>query len=248
MCNEQCVHARLTCTCTCTCTCAWTCSVPVRPWVAEAAHPNPAPGGAPSVCASRLRRQGELASVAADFGVMPSLFEPCGLVREEFFAAGAAPTRCDDQSAARARFVRRLRRSAGKSLSRRTASGVRARRTAHGAPHSTYAPCAGTPLVASNTGGLADHVKPYCEADGTGAGLVFDGHAHTALLTQLERALALYADLRHYAALRQNAHAAACDVGQTAAFWEAELQRLRACRAAHQLDLDLELHAEEHAM
>lgn len=31
---------------------------------------------------------GPLASLAADFGVMPSLFEPSGLVREEFFAAG----------------------------------------------------------------------------------------------------------------------------------------------------------------
>jgi glycogen synthase len=29
-----------------------------------------------------------LASLAADFGVMPSLYEPSGLVREEFFSAG----------------------------------------------------------------------------------------------------------------------------------------------------------------
>ena len=32
--------------------------------------------------------RGLLASLAADFGVMPSLYEPWGLVREEFFAAG----------------------------------------------------------------------------------------------------------------------------------------------------------------
>ena len=32
--------------------------------------------------------QGPLASVGADFGLMPSLYEPSGLVREEFFAAG----------------------------------------------------------------------------------------------------------------------------------------------------------------
>ena len=32
--------------------------------------------------------QGPLASAGADFGVMPSLYEPSGLVREEFFAAG----------------------------------------------------------------------------------------------------------------------------------------------------------------
>ena len=31
---------------------------------------------------------GLLASLAADFGIMPSQHEPCGLVREEFFAAG----------------------------------------------------------------------------------------------------------------------------------------------------------------
>ena len=31
---------------------------------------------------------GLLASLAADFGIMPSHHEPCGLVREEFFAAG----------------------------------------------------------------------------------------------------------------------------------------------------------------
>ena len=38
--------------------------------------------------ALRYYSEGLLASAAADFGVMPSLFEPSGLVREEFFSAG----------------------------------------------------------------------------------------------------------------------------------------------------------------
>ena len=36
----------------------------------------------------RFFAEGALASLGADFGLMPSLFEPCGLVREEFFSAG----------------------------------------------------------------------------------------------------------------------------------------------------------------
>lgn len=32
--------------------------------------------------------EGPLASLGSDWGLMPSLFEPCGLVREEFFSAG----------------------------------------------------------------------------------------------------------------------------------------------------------------
>ena len=32
----------------------------------------------------RFFEEGALASLGADFGLMPSLFEPCGLVREEF--------------------------------------------------------------------------------------------------------------------------------------------------------------------
>ena len=120
-------------------------------------------------------------SVGADFGVMPSLFEPCGLVREEFFAGG-------------------------------------------------------TPLVAANTGGLGDRIVPFREEDGSGSGLLFDGHTHTALLRQLERALALYASPHHYATLRQNAYAAACDIRETACYWQCELQRLRACIAARQCE------------
>ena len=52
-----------------------------------------------------------------------------------------------------------------------------------------------------------------------------------ALLDALGRALTLYrADGgRHYAALRANAHAAACDVSDTAWHWRCELTRLRAC-------------------
>ncbi|KAL3907984.1 MAG: hypothetical protein SGPRY_009973, partial [Prymnesium sp.] len=123
---------------------------------------------------------GELASLGADFGVMPSLFEPFGLVREEFFAAG-------------------------------------------------------TPLVASSTGGLADRVVPYSEAERTGCGLLFKEHSHTALLTQLVRALQLFSSAEHYAALRTNAHQAASDIRQTAAYWRSELVRLRACMAARTL-------------
>lgn len=39
--------------------------------------------------------EGLLVSLGADWGVMPSVFEPCGLVREEFFAAGT-PVVCAD--------------------------------------------------------------------------------------------------------------------------------------------------------
>ena len=97
---------------------------------------------------------------------------------------------------------------------------------------------AGTPLVASSTGGLADRVQHYSEADGSGSGLLVEDHTHTALLRQLEHALALYADARHYAALRRNAWDAACDVGQTACHWHCELQRLRACMAARTLQAE----------
>ena len=40
------------------------------------------------MAACRYFEDGLLASLGADFGVMPSLYEPSGLVREEFFAAG----------------------------------------------------------------------------------------------------------------------------------------------------------------
>ena len=29
-----------------------------------------------------------MCNLAADFGLMPSLFEPCGIVQDEFFVAG----------------------------------------------------------------------------------------------------------------------------------------------------------------
>ena len=53
----------------------------------------------------------------------------------------------------------------------------------------------------------------------------------------LQRALRLYADRDHYAALRANAHDAACDVGETAWRWEVELHRLCACLQLRQSDL-----------
>lgn len=119
--------------------------------------------------------EGALASVAADFGVMPSLFEPSGLVREEFFAAG-------------------------------------------------------TPLVCSKAGGLRQRVAAYDEASRRGAGIPFSGASHSNLLAALQRALALYAQPEHYAALRRNAYAAACDVSETAWHWQCELERLLACQ------------------
>jgi len=135
---------------------------------------------------------GLLASAGADFGLMPSLFEPCGLVREEFFAAG-------------------------------------------------------TPLVASRTGGLSDRVLEYDErrgADGGGSGngLFIEGHTHQAVLAALARALRLYRQPEHYAAMRRNAHASACDVAETARCWQAELARLRACLMLRQLDGTASLH------
>ena len=123
----------------------------------------------------RYFTDGALVCAGADYGLMPSAYEPCGLVREEFFAAG-------------------------------------------------------TPLVCSDTGGLRDRVANYVEASGRGAGIVFGAHTHRSLLDALQRALRLYADRDHYAALRANAHAAACDVGETAWRWHGELLRLRACR------------------
>ena len=73
----------------------------------------------------RFFAEGALASLGADFGLMPSLFEPCGLVREEFFSAG-------------------------------------------------------TPLVCSRTGGLADRVVHYSEATRAGNGVFFEEHTHQA--------------------------------------------------------------------
>ena len=130
----------------------------------------------------RYFTDGALACAGADFGLMPSAYEPCGLVREEFFAAG-------------------------------------------------------TPLVCSDTGGLRDRVANYVEASGRGAGIVFGAHTHRSLLDALQRALRLYADRDHYAALRANAHDAACDVGETAWRWEVELHRLCACLQLRQSDL-----------
>ena len=117
---------------------------------------------------------GQLATLGADFGVMPSLYEPCGLVREEFFAAG-------------------------------------------------------TPLICSTVGALMERVKPYDTDSKSGEGLLFSAHSHGSLLEALQTALRLYHDTPHYEALRANAHAAACDVADTAWTWQCELQRLRAC-------------------
>ena len=124
---------------------------------------------------ARYFEESALASLAADFGLMPSIFEPSGLVREEFFAAG-------------------------------------------------------TPLVCSTAGGLGQRVVPYNAATRCGAGLPFASVSHSALLATLERALALYAQPEHYAALRRNAHAAACDVSETAWHWQCEIERLLACQ------------------
>ena len=44
------------------------------------------------------------------------------------------------------------------------------------------------------------------------------------------RATTLFAQPAHCAALRANAHAAACDIADTAWHWRCELQRLLACQ------------------
>lgn len=119
--------------------------------------------------------QGPLASVGADFGVMPSLYEPSGLVREEFFAAG-------------------------------------------------------TPLVCSVAGALRDRVDTYDEARRTGTGVCYEVHTHSSLLSALQRAAVLYSQPADYSVLRANAHAAACDMADTAWHWSCEIQRLLASR------------------
>ena len=118
---------------------------------------------------------GALASLGADFGVMPSRYEPSGLVREEFFAAG-------------------------------------------------------TPLVCSSTGGLAERVAAYDEARRTGTGILFTEHTHSCLLGALMNAIQLYGQNEHYAALRANAYKSACDVSETAWHWQCEIERLLACQ------------------
>lgn len=96
----------------------------------------------------------------------------------------------------------------------------------------------GTPLVCSNTGGLADQVTPYSEEARAGNSLVTDDHSHTALLEQLRRALQLQRQPEHYDALRRDAYGAAFDVAATAWHWESELIRLRACLATGRRDLE----------
>ena len=135
---------------------------------------------------------GALASVAADFGLIPSLFEPSGLVREEFFAAG-------------------------------------------------------TPLVCSRAGGLRERVADYDERSRQGSGLTFSGHSHSALMSSLERALALYAQPEHYVALRRTAYAAACDVSDTAWHWQCEIERLLACKQPPWLHAGVLLHGDDGA-
>ena len=120
--------------------------------------------------------QGSLASIGADFGLMPSLYEPSGLVREEFFAAG-------------------------------------------------------TPLVCSVAGALRDRVAAYDESTRAGTGIRYEAHTHSCLLSALLRAVALYSQSDDYSALRANAHAAACDMADTAWHWSCEIQRRLALRA-----------------
>jgi len=120
---------------------------------------------------------GPLASVAADFGLVPSLYEPSGLVREEFFTAG-------------------------------------------------------TPLVCASVGGLKERVRPYERAVRVGEGVLYEAHTHSALLGALHEAVALHAEDEHYAALRRNAYAAACDSADTAWHWRCELSRLLACHCS----------------
>ena len=96
------------------------------------------------------------------------------------------------------------------------------------APFAALPTPAGTPLVASRTGGLSDRVLEYDErrgCDGGGNGLFIEGHTHQAVLAALARALRLYRQPEHYAAMRRNAHASACDVAETARCWQAELAR-----------------------
>ena len=103
---------------------------------------------------------------------------------------------------------------------------------------------AGTPLVCSRTGGLADRVVHYSEATRAGNGVFFEEHTHQAVLAALERALRLARQPEHHAALRRNARAAACDVAHTAWRWRGELLRLRTCLALRQVDRS-SLHAED---
>ena len=89
---------------------------------------------------------------------------------------------------------------------------------------------AGTPLVCSTAGGLRDRVINYNPAHQSGESLLFSSHTHSSLLAALQRAVTLYADVDHYAALRRNAHASARDIDDTAWHWRCELQRLLACK------------------
>ena len=117
-----------------------------------------------------------LATLGADFGVMPSLYEPSGLVREEFYAAG-------------------------------------------------------TPLVCSSSGGLADRVVTYDESTRVGTGVTYQENAHSPLMEALTTALSLYrSGDAHYETMRRNAFTAAVDVSTTALHWRCELQRLQSRR------------------
>lgn len=77
---------------------------------------------------------------------------------------------------------------------------------------------------------MRERVIPFDERTATGAGVLFSSHTHSSLLAALQRAVMLYAQPDHYSALRANAHAAACDVADTAWHWQCEIQRLLACQ------------------
>ena len=108
----------------------------------------------------------------SDFGLMPSLFEPGGIVQHEFFIAG-------------------------------------------------------TPVVASKTGGLKDTVWEFNYENNSGNGITFENHNSNDLISAMKRAINLFYNKEKYEICRNNAFNSVIDVSWVAREWCKEFFRLK---------------------
>lgn len=157
---------------------------------------------------------GALVNLGSDFGLMPSLFEPSGVVQQEFFAGGTPVIAFKTGGLKDSVFEWN---AAG--------PGVFAR-VVRGCLRSYACVCVVLHVRAFVLGRIFFSSFVFFFA-GTGNGFTFEAHAHGDFVQAVRRALNVYNNKDDYEALRKSARASVLDMEDCALGWIREFVRIR---------------------